>query len=1018
MTLLKEFSYSNINQRRLVLVNIFMASLTISFVLSDLAYSMKYYFFYFPVLSLLFLLVLFGIFCGNLLGRFFFSKIRCHRPVLIATDIIFVLLSSGYLSRFYLLPGTQEPLFLLFDWSVYAIPAFCFLLCLFHGMKLSYTLKVVSGNYIDEKNSILSFITLSMAGVFLGIALASTSLFNWFGLGHGVISLSMVFFPAALAGTALFVNLAFNPRPMFAQHFDYEAGDEQEQVAHRDDLYFTYLNFSYILIYLYLAYESYIKFYGDIFNHKVAFMAAVTAAVALGFASGKVIRSAFWHIYSEMLFPLFFLVFLFLIYDLNTAMSFRWALCFIVPMSLLFGFAVFQTINAIIVRFDHVRRFNILDFALFILPAPILGLLSLVEFSYRWFFIFAYVIMLVNIIIPGVYFLNRNARNYRRIIFFTLSMVFIPLMVFMHLYFRIPLSGAPYVERVKNFNEVKSTNYDALYIKNRADVTINGTIAYRLSDSIVRNMKRAFIPVYLHHPLNERILVIDGNQKFFRHPVIDYFRDAVCLDPVSAKFVDGQSLPAGGIRRYVSDEDCILKYLNGSDVRYHTIVDNPNLMDVQQNPFRFSIEYYEYVKRHMTEGGVFVTIFNVNLCGEKALSRAMGNLKSLYRHHLVYLFSGMLVVLSSDNDRSFEFNSSLYQKLSELFQQKKDLPNLFYSETHFFSHLLFTDITALLPFINVTEGSAPRRLIRSSPLKVCVNWQDLSKAFLSRNDRVMELYRQDNPDYSFRLSMANSIMRDSAILALLKQTELAETEERYTDEMTYLFQLNKLADYNPQLKPYVKTILSYKEEYYYNAALMLEKKKDWEGAKKLYLALLAINRDNFEANYRLGLLSLTLQELEASFKYLQNALALKKDHPKALYQMGVLLLSSGRPEEAISYLNQALEARERNSQVFFYLGLAYEKMGNLQEAKNSYDKALIEDPNDVTIQSRLQNVNSRLGAEKEKWKAADPGSLQNEFESEKGEDLPLPINKSAYDVRLKDSDKDLPDVTNETRPQQ
>ena len=130
--------------------------------------------------------------------------------------------------------------------------------------------------------------------------------------------------------------------------------------------------------------------------------------------------------------------------------------------------------------------------------------------------------------------------------------------------------------------------------------------------------------------------------------------------------------------------------------------------------------------------------------------------------------------------------------------------------------------------------------------------------------------------------------------------------------------------------------------------------------KQLLLSMIK----NYDAHYRLGLLCVTLQEFDNSFKHLNNALKLKKDHPKALYQMGVILFSLGRTKEAVEYLKGALKNRERSASIFLYLGMAYEKLDKLSNAEDSYERAMVEDPNDKNIIYRLKNI--RIKNEKRK----------------------------------------------------
>ena len=69
---------------------------------------------------------------------------------------------------------------------------------------------------------------------------------------------------------------------------------------------------------------------------------------------------------------------------------------------------------------------------------------------------------------------------------------------------------------------------------------MNNSAVFNISDSLIRNMKRSLVPVSLFVPEgeNNNLLFIDGNQKFFRNPVIGFFKNSISLDPISKSNVD------------------------------------------------------------------------------------------------------------------------------------------------------------------------------------------------------------------------------------------------------------------------------------------------------------------------------------------------------------------------------------------------------------------------------------------------------------------------------------------------
>jgi tetratricopeptide (TPR) repeat protein len=236
---------------------------------------------------------------------------------------------------------------------------------------------------------------------------------------------------------------------------------------------------------------------------------------------------------------------------------------------------------------------------------------------------------------------------------------------------------------------------------------------------------------------------------------------------------------------------------------------------------------------------------------------------------------------------------------------------------------------------------------------------------------------------------------------MLKEAEFNIIEKEFKKESEILMKLYAYSAYRPDLRKYLEKILEFKERFYYDTAVQLEKDKKWENAKNLYQAILTINKNNFDANYRIGLLCLTLQQVNESFEYMQNAMKLKKDDPRVQYQMGVLLFSSGKAKEAMQYFQYSIDLNNDSAQVYFYLGLSYEETGRILEAKSSYEKAALKDPNDSDIQLSLERINQKIEDERNRWRQKDP---ENQNEEESGERVPLPVNKSAYEWRITDEE--------------
>ncbi len=995
MSTLQEFSYSDIFQRRIIYYNTILTSIVCGIIISDITFSMTGYLFYFPVLKTVLLCVLAGIFAGNLFGRLVFERIDKSRVIYIIVEAVFIILSVFYTLRAVLFKGEQPSMLFFFNFSEYSILIFSAVISFFAGMKINYFLKISCGDFIDEKQGIIKFVSFFAFGFPLGMIL-SALLFFWLDPVYGVSSFWFTVFPVIIIPTLFIIRLPFNPVPIYARHYREEAEEKIVSDVQKKDLLFTYFNFGYIIIYVYLGFISIIKFYGDIFQISLLFLGICFLFVYLGLILGRVVKTSVWHIYTQMFFPLAFFVFFFLLIQFNSVIPWYYAVAaFALPL-FVFGFAVNHTLSNIMIHFDHNRRFQIIDLSLLILPLPVLFALSCITFTSALYYSFLYFVAVLNVIVPGIFLLNRDVRPVKKILYFVFSLFFIPLIIFINLYFKIPFDSSLFVKKTENFEELKKVNYGSSYIKRKISVKMKGDVVFKLSDTVVRNMKRAIMPVWLFHDNEKPVLFIDGNQRFFRNPCFQYFETLNILDPVSDENVDYQNLPVTGDLKYVAESAYLPVFLQKNRKKFFTVADIPNLLDQKNNFYRFTGEYFRSVKKHIMPGGIYVQICNLDEMRSEFLYSTVKNLKEAFEHHVVFLYSNILVVLSSDNKDNFIFDRSKYLSVSRLYNSRKELEFLFYNEGHLLSHLLFDEIDDLLPFIQ--NRGIDRLFFLEEPKKLKID-QEMYYNYEKNNRKILSFLNPKSADWSFGSFLAKKLYNEDTVLSLLKKTELAESREDYEDETHYLFQLNNLTSYRYDLRRYMQYVLSYKEEHYFNAALRLEKQKKWEDARKLYRSILTINRNNFDANYRMGLLCLTLQDIDNSFTYLQNAMRLRKNHPKVLHQMGILLFSRGDYREAVSYLEKVLSLREDSASVYLYLGFSHEELGNLKEAHFYYSKALIKDPNDVNIKARLENIGRIQEEERKKYMMP---SRKNQLEEEVNEEVPLPINKSAYDIRLDD----------------
>jgi len=990
MTILKEFSYPENRQRIYIYLNTALSSLSAVFLFTDAVLCLKRHLPYYPLLQVAMITALSGLFLGNLAGRLLFHLAQNHRPVYITSEVLYILFASACLLRVPL-TGMAEPYTGIFLVSPVILPLTGACIFFLLGIKTCYIMKISCGDFIDGRQTIGGFTGIAMLGIPAGMALAGWAYMK------GIPPFYASAFTVLLLPLAVLSTLPYNPSPLYSKNFEEDPLPGEKESPEKDNLYFTYLNFSYIIIYSYLGYITVLRHYGALLHIKLAFIAVLSLSLLAGYMPGLFVRKKNLHVYTETGFPVLSLLFVFLLHQTHSMYGFAFGIALFIPAGILFGFSISQSIKTTVARYSHRKRFNIINLAFLILPVPVIISLTFIYFTGTFFFILIYTLSLLNLLLPGLYLMNRQTPVYRKALFFAFVLVFIPSIVFLHMFLPVPVKNRVYLARTGGYEGLKNINYNSRYIRENATVTLDGTPVFHASDSIIRNLKRSLVPICLYldeESPNRQILFIDSTQQFFRNPVIGYYRHSFCLDPLFERNLDYNRLPVSGRQQYVPDNEYLLFYLQRNVNRYTVIADLPNIQDQNRNSYRLSEDYYTLVKKHLAESGIFVQVLNMSDLRREHLLSALMGLEKTYRKHIVYLFSNILVVMSSDREDAFTITGNRMYQLSRFLREHRELDNVFLNEFHVLSHIASDSPEGLAAAVAETAKTGDRTGQTSFNTTFIERFAEVNNHFTESIPRTREQFPFLNSSY-------RALAYHNRVLTLLKKTEIAEADENYAEETGYLFELKRLTEYRADLRKYILSILSFKEEYYYNAALGLEKSKKWEEARELYSAILSINRNNFDANYRMGILCITLQDLDCSFKYLQNAMKLKKDHPEVLYQMGVLFFSTDKIIDAIDYFKRALHQNLAGASLFHYLGLCYEKLDNLNEAEYYYAKAHLADPNDIVINESIERIKTRKEEERNRWKLTSP---KNEFEAEQDEDFPLPINKSAYDIRLEDSE--------------
>jgi len=606
--------------------------------------------------------------------------------------------------------------------------------------------------------------------------------------------------------------------------------------------------------------------------------------------------------------------------------------------------------------------------------------------------------MLINIVLPGLFLLQKKISAIKKSIYSVFSLFFVPGIILFHVFFSIPFDSTVFITHTEGFNRIYEKDAEHAVVSNDFEILHHGRTLFDFSECSIRNMKRALFPVYMYSsPIQgSKVLFLDGNQKFFHNPVIAAFNTYKVVDYLPEYKIDFNRLPLRGREDYLVDSKEILDFLFNDGEKYASIVDNPNIYDQDIYRYRFTGKYYSRVKRHLLENGLFAQIINIKYFRKDFLSSAIQGITEEYRHTSWFLFSNILVLLGTDDVRGFDVDRERVLALGEIIEKVADSDSLFINEAHCLSYMLKKENLNRLARKDVSVQRHFYSLFRTESL---MEYSDFESEILENSVSAEEIINSGDQQIKEIRETVNFYKRNEQNFKRIKIAEIAGARQLYEKEAELLVQLIPLSRNERQIGQYLEKQMITREQYYFKSAVEFEKEKKWDDAKKLYSAIITINGNNFEANYRMGLLCLTLQNIEESFKYIQKALQLQKDDPRVQYQMGVLLFSSGREKDSLEYLERSVTLKNDMPSVYFYLGLAYEKTGNIFEAKKNYEKAMLRDPNDEDIKLSIERIVQKIQEEQEKWKQKEP---ENQNEDEKGENIPLPINKSAYEWRITD----------------
>jgi len=991
MPVVKQYHYPNISQRRIINFNAFFTACFIGWFATQAVVSLTRFFPYSHVLEILTAVFLIAHLTGNIFGRLLFWKIRFSRVLYIFSELLFCGFSGFILYKTFMNPGASLISFymkspVLFTLFLSASPFAA-------GIKNTYFLKVSCGIFFDEKKGAPAFIFLSFLGYSLGFIAALSAISFAVPVWAAAIPLSACFL------SLFFIKAMYTPVPFFAQEIMSIDQKENHEVISRirDDLFFMYLNFSYALTYTFFGALLLERAYGDLLYVKLSFLICVLLSLCIGYSLAALVRRPFLPaIYSEIIFPFAFLAYFLTINEFSATLSFIKILLLSAPLIIVFGATLRHSIQAVLTDNDQTGASKALNISIFILPVPILTSLSFCPFTERVFALSFYVLAAAALIIPGIFLAQRKTGEIRKGMYLVFCALSVPFFIIIHLYFTIPFSNKPFIERVSGYEDLLKINFTADYLDQTASVSLYNIPAFTANDLTIRSFKREIASLaFFADPDSDSVLFIDGTHRFFNNPVELSFLKAVRLDYFPSEWAGLIRLSETGSRSIPNIKGEVVESLRTLKKTFSLIVDIPNQYDQYTNEFRFSRGYYQLVKSRLEGKRIFAQTFDMSKCDKKYFYSAVTAFKQEFPHAVIFLFSEQIIIIGSDRAESIVINQESISRIKRMISSDPTVSPLFFNENHCLAYLFSADLS------EIRIPKMKTRVFSELLLKDKETGNILPEDLLSRfeTNHTLSTGLTAAADRTFAFYFEQGIKAYDKQFTLLKQIEKDEAIKDYESETTKLLELRRLGEYDNALRQYISGMIAFKEASFNEYAQLFEKNKQWDEAAKIYKAILILNPNNFNANYRMSVISLTLQDITSSFGYLQTAMKLQSDNPGVMHQMGVLLFSTQKYNEALEYLQKAIALKKYDAETYYYIGLCFEELNRIPESLDYYQQALVKDPQNQDITGALARLKEKNQKMQDQWKIPEQ---KNQNDVERGEDFPLPINKSAIDVRLKD----------------
>jgi Tfp pilus assembly protein PilF len=125
-----------------------------------------------------------------------------------------------------------------------------------------------------------------------------------------------------------------------------------------------------------------------------------------------------------------------------------------------------------------------------------------------------------------------------------------------------------------------------------------------------------------------------------------------------------------------------------------------------------------------------------------------------------------------------------------------------------------------------------------------------------------------------------------------------------------------------------------------NQGVDLYQKNNYGSARERFEKAVALDPNNADAHYNLGLIYFGDRQLEKAVVQYKKAIAIDPKHANARLNLGIALAQAGSFDQAVTEYQEAIKVKPDFAEAYNNLAVAQENRGKLEEAKKDYRKAV------------------------------------------------------------------------------